>query len=151
MDTFLSQDSGYSLLQPQQATSKRLVLDGWLQGFTLLSFFLSQNWLQKTRNKNGEQINQIRCHCRGCFGSLGTISFEEKGSVFSPIRVFQRLFRWPCLIPKTGSTANGGSSWNSLGSQDDILEDTKCSKGGLFEQFGRISTFVGSVVTGDGR
>ena len=68
-----------------------------------------------------------------------------------PIRVFQRLFRWPCLIPKIRQTANGGSSWNSLGSQDDILEDTKCSKGGLFEQFGRISTLVGSVVTGDGR
>ena len=28
MATFLSPDSGYSLLQPQPATSKRLVLDG---------------------------------------------------------------------------------------------------------------------------
>ncbi len=51
MDSFLSQDSGYSLLQPQQATSK--IGFGWLVAGleTFPSFFLSQNWLQKTCKK----------------------------------------------------------------------------------------------------
>lgn len=38
-----------------------------------------------------------RCHCRGCFGSFGTISFEEKGS-----------------------------SWHSLGSKDLSRQLTIC-------------------------
>ena len=75
------------------------VLDGLqVAGFTLFPsiFPIKKKWGCRSCPKKKPPVKP-RCHCRGCLGSFGTISFEEKGS-----------------------------SWHSLGSKDLSRQLTIC-------------------------